>query len=130
MHRNNFPFTFSHLSSNLALKAPIVLIQLFNTARIKAFNWKYLLLSLYKRYFVTFRNIKNFYGEGLLAPRPTPKLEDHPLSAVRYCLFNTFAATLCTRRTSLHPQPEDTPCRGGKRPYPPTHPILHRILLG
>jgi hypothetical protein len=24
-----------------------------------------------------------FYGEELLAPRPTPKLEDHPLSAVR-----------------------------------------------
>ena len=25
--------------------------------------------------------------------RPTPKLEDHPLSAVRDCLFNIFAAT-------------------------------------
>ena len=24
-----------------------------------------------------------FYREGLLAPRPTPKLEDHPLSAVQ-----------------------------------------------
>ena len=34
-----------------------------------------------------------FHGE-LLAPRPTPKLEDHPLSAVRDCLFNLFAATL------------------------------------
>ena len=31
-----------------------------------------------------------FYGEGLLAPRPTPKLEDHPSSAVRGCLFNLF----------------------------------------
>jgi len=30
----------------------------------------------------------------LLAPRPTPKLEDHPLSAVHDCLFNLFAATL------------------------------------
>jgi hypothetical protein len=29
-----------------------------------------------------------FYGEELLAPRPTPKLEDHPLSVVRDCLFN------------------------------------------
>jgi hypothetical protein len=37
-----------------------------------------------------------FYSEELLAPRPTPKLEDHPLSAVRDCLFNTFAATLLT----------------------------------
>ena len=30
----------------------------------------------------------------MLAPRPTPKLEDHPLSAVHDCLFNLFAATL------------------------------------
>ena len=37
-----------------------------------------------------------FYGEELLAPRPTPKLGNHPLSAVRDCLFNTFAATLHT----------------------------------
>jgi len=35
-----------------------------------------------------------FYREGLLAPRPTPKLEDHPLSAVRDCLFSLFATTL------------------------------------
>ena len=34
-----------------------------------------------------------FHGEKLLAPRPTPKLESHPLSAVRDCLFNIFAAT-------------------------------------
>jgi len=35
-----------------------------------------------------------FNREGLLAPRPTPKLEDHPSSAVRDCLFNLFAAAL------------------------------------
>ena len=35
-----------------------------------------------------------FHGEALLAPRPTPKLEDYPSSAVRDCLFNLFAATL------------------------------------
>jgi len=35
-----------------------------------------------------------FYREVLLAPRPNPKLEDHPLSAVHDCLFNLFAATL------------------------------------
>jgi len=35
-----------------------------------------------------------FHREALLAPRPNPKLEDHPLSAVRDCLFNLFAATL------------------------------------
>ena len=45
-------------------------------------------------YLLMFRNLICFYGEELLAPRPTPKLEDHPLSAVRDCLFNIFAATL------------------------------------
>jgi len=40
-----------------------------------------------------FRNEASFYGEELLAPRPTPKREDYPLSAV--CdLFNILAATL------------------------------------
>jgi hypothetical protein len=34
-----------------------------------------------------------FQSEELLAPRPTPKLEEHPLYAVRDCLFNIFAAT-------------------------------------
>jgi len=36
----------------------------------------------------------HFYGRELLAHRPTPKLEDHPLLAVRDCLFNIFAATI------------------------------------
>jgi len=35
-----------------------------------------------------------FYSEDLSTPRPNPKLEDNPVSAVRYCLFNTFAAAL------------------------------------
>ena len=35
-----------------------------------------------------------FYREGLLVPRPTPKLEDNPLLAVHDCLFNLFTATL------------------------------------
>jgi hypothetical protein len=63
-----------------------------------------------------FRNIIVFYGEELLAPRPTPKLEDHPLSAVRDCLFNVFAATPHNWRSFLHPQPEDAPCRGDRDP--------------
>jgi hypothetical protein len=41
-----------------------------------------------------------FYGEQLLAPRPTPKLEGHPLSAVRDCLFSIFAASLQNWRAS------------------------------
>ena len=35
-----------------------------------------------------------FYGEELSTPLLTPKLKDHPLSAVRDCFFNIFAATL------------------------------------
>src|SRR5215469_6936277 len=35
-----------------------------------------------------------FHEEALLAPHPTPKLEDHPSSAFCDCLFNIFAATL------------------------------------
>jgi len=42
----------------------------------------------------TFRIKASFYGEELLAPLPTPKLEDHPLPAVRECLCNIFGATL------------------------------------
>ena len=57
-----------------------------------------------------------FYGEELLAPRPPPKLEDHPLSAVRDCLFNILAAALHIWRPLLHPQPEDAPCRGDRDP--------------
>jgi len=41
-----------------------------------------------------FRNNASFYGDELLTPRPNPKLEYHPLSAVRDCLFNIFATTL------------------------------------
>ena len=57
-----------------------------------------------------------FYGEELLAPRPIPKLEHHPLSAVRDCLFNIFAATLHICRPFLYPQREDAPCRGDRDP--------------
>jgi hypothetical protein len=36
----------------------------------------------------------------VVSPHPTPKLEDHPLSAVRDRLFNIFAATLHIWRPS------------------------------
>jgi len=45
-------------------------------------------------YIYIYSNKVRFYGGELLAPLPTPKLEDYPLSAVRDCLFNIFAATL------------------------------------
>ena len=39
-----------------------------------------------------FCNKASFYGEEFAAPRPTPKLEGHSLSAVRDCLFSIFVA--------------------------------------
>jgi hypothetical protein len=50
-----------------------------------------------------FRSKASFYVEDLSAPRPTTKLEDHPLLAVRDCLLNIFAATLhIVGRSSIH----------------------------
>jgi hypothetical protein len=55
---------------------------------------------LIPRLHIRFRNKLIFYGDTLLTPRPTLKLEDHSLSAVRDCLFIIFAATLHTWRAS------------------------------
>jgi hypothetical protein len=41
-----------------------------------------------------------FYGKAFLAPRPTPKMEDHPLWAFHDCLFNIFVASLNNWRAS------------------------------
>jgi hypothetical protein len=61
-----------------------------------------------------FRNRFIFYGEGLLAKRPTPKPEDHLLSFAQDCLVNIFAATLHSWRPFLHPQTEDAPWSGDR----------------
>jgi hypothetical protein len=49
-----------------------------------------------------------FYGVELLDVRPTPKLEDHLLLAVRHCLFNILAATLHIWSCVLYTQAEVT----------------------
>jgi len=63
------------------------------------------------------RNIVRFYGEALSAYSSIPKLEDHPVSAVRDCVFNIFAATVHTWRPFLHPLPGDAPCCGDRDPF-------------
>jgi hypothetical protein len=63
-----------------------------------------------------FHNIILVYGEELLAARPNPKLKDHPVSAVCYCLLNVLTATLHNWRPFLHPQPKDAPYRGDRDP--------------
>jgi hypothetical protein len=50
------------------------------------------------------RNIIKFLWWGVLAPRPTSKLEGHPLSAAALHFWRSFP----------HPQPEDSPCRGDR----------------
>jgi hypothetical protein len=68
------------------------------------------------RLYCVFRNKFIFYSERLLALRPTLKLEDHPLSFISDCLFNLFAATPHSWRSSLHPQLEDVTCCGDRGP--------------
>ena len=66
-------------------------ITAFTSARHLSLSWARLIQSM-PLWIV--RNMIRFYCEELLALRPTPNLEDHPLSAVRDCLSNIFAATL------------------------------------
>jgi hypothetical protein len=55
----------------------------------------YLIISSGPRLSVWIFRIKiRIYGEELLAPRPNPKLEDHPLSEVRDCLLK-YSQLLC-----------------------------------
>ena len=56
-----------------------------------------------------------FHGEALLAPRPTPKLKDHPFGCPRL-LIQFIRSCPPYRRPFLHPQPEDAPCRGDRDP--------------
>jgi hypothetical protein len=68
----------------------------------------------FQAYCVRFVTWLSFYGEEL-TPRPTLKLEDHPLSAVRDCLFNILAATLMFGHRLLNPQPEEAPYHGDRK---------------
>jgi len=52
-----------------------------------------------------FRDYASFYCEELLAPCPSPKLEDHPLLTVGDCLFKIFVVTLRIRSRSFFRNP-------------------------
>jgi hypothetical protein len=77
------------------------------------------------RLLVVFHNKHIFYGEEMLAPRPTPKLQDHPLSAVCDCLFNIFAATLHIWR----PSPPSATCGCAMPWWQGTHLTCYYIPL-
>jgi hypothetical protein len=70
----------------------------------------------FRRFREWFLTCLSFYDEELLAPRPTPKLVYHPLSAVRDCLFIVFATTHLIWRPFLHSHFEDAPCNGDRGP--------------
>jgi len=59
--------------------------------------------------FITLYTTACFYGEKLLTPRQTAKLEDHPLPAFHDWLF---AVILQIWKPSRDRQPEDAPCLG------------------
>jgi len=63
---------------------------------------------------LTFHYELVFYSDELLAPCPTPRLEDHPLSAVCNCLLNIFTATLHIWRLYSPSITEDTQCRSDR----------------
>jgi len=58
-----------------------------------------------------FRNKTSFYSEELLAPRPALKLEDHSFCICPRLLIQYIRSYPLYRRSFLHPQTEDTPCR-------------------
>jgi hypothetical protein len=45
---------------------------------------------------------------------PTSKMEDHPFSAARDCVFNMSAVTWHIWSSLSYPKPEDTPCCGDR----------------
>jgi hypothetical protein len=65
---------------------------------------------------LNFCNRLIFYGERLLDPRQTSKLEAHSLLAVCGCLFNLLALPFIAGGHILHLQTEDVPCRCDKGP--------------
>jgi len=68
------------------------------------------------RIYDTFRNGAKSLRPGVVSTLPNlPKLEQHPLSAVRYCLFSIFAATVYIWRPFVHLQLEDSPRYGARK---------------
>ena len=57
-----------------------------------------------------------FYGEEFLAPRPTHQAGGPPLVRCPRLLIQYIRSYPSYRRPFLHPQPEDSPCRGDRDP--------------
>jgi hypothetical protein len=57
-----------------------------------------------------------FYGDELLALCTNPKLNEHPIVGSTTAHSVYFQTPAVSGGRLLHPQPEDTPCRGDKEP--------------
>jgi len=90
---------FQHVSNPHFITVPILLLLRIKSHATFPLLCSYQIFSPGPRFSVwTFSNEIGI--SELLAPRPTEKMEDHPLSVVRNCLFNIFAATLHIRGRS------------------------------
>jgi hypothetical protein len=101
-------WTWSIQDPNIPSKNPMSLFSLLRSYQSVSSGLR---LSVW-----TFRKKIRFYGEELLAHRPILKLKDHPLSAVRDCLFNIFATTLHIGGLSSIRNLRTKPCRGDRDP--------------
>jgi hypothetical protein len=70
-----------------------------------------------------YRNKAGFYGEELLAPRPTPQVGGPHLVGCPRLLIQYIHSYPPYWRPFFHPQPEDAPCRGDRDPL--LTPIIH-----
>ena len=81
---HNYVCVWQYMHTPLKLALPYIRYSDRTTVSIQALRQVFI-----------FRNKIRFCGEELSTPCPTPKLEDHPLSDVRNCLFShIFVATL------------------------------------
>ena len=58
-----------------------------------------------------------FYGEGLLAPRPTPQAGGPPFVGCPRLFIRFIHSYPPYWRPFFHPQSEDAPCRGDRDPH-------------
>jgi hypothetical protein len=92
---SNYGWCFSDKHVLKFIRYPSLNRSVSTLLRCRSVNYTCSSGGLYSRFCLwTFRNKIRFHGEELLAHLPTPKLEDHPLLAVRDCLFNIFVANL------------------------------------
>jgi hypothetical protein len=66
---------------------PLVAIAKQTSKTLSVFFGSFKIIGAISRAHVPFRNVMILHGDRLLDPRPTPKLEDHHLLAVRDCIF-------------------------------------------